>query len=447
MPVTGDVSFNFATLENINPYTNSSLTVLSNEMQILDGGVKITEIAGGPLKVAYTGNAPDRSGIIGAKSETFNSVLNESASHGAALFITSGPDAGKGYLTRMNNGEFSLNKVDALGSYGSPIGYTKTYPTQTATATQEIELHPDGTLIGKYNGVPQITKTVSEYVSGVYPAFHALWGTGNSITTLSFAADGVVTSPFIANVDGDNIVMVGQTGVVISGANFGANTGSAKLELITREVTTAQTVTSWSSSAIVFDVVQGNNPYGNTSCKVTLSTGIPITKIISLEPSPGSIYKNAISAITDSTSLAYQAGAVSDNDMIEVPALVNGSSLAINFNWTFSLTPAISGTGTFVRRIWKSSTRAWEAGTVIVNNAAVESVLHVTNIDIDDRIYDNQPLVEINGYGFGVSQGAVTIGGVAQPITSWTDTKITLTYVEVTGLPVGAATLVVTKAI
>lgn len=446
MPVTGDVSFDFTNTANVNPYTNPELTVLNNDMQILDGGLKMTAIT--PIfKVVYSANAPGDD--VTSKVETFNSLLGVSSSYGAGLFVLDGPDAGKGYCTRVNNGRFMLNRVDALDSYGVGMDFTAyTDPTITATATHELSINASGVLVAKYNGVTQVTRTVSEHLGSLSAGIQAEWGSGNPITVLSFAVNGVAVAPTINFVGGfDDEFSAGDTDVVINGTNFGSEAGPAKVTLSARGVTVDQPITTWGPRNITFNATQEQLPFGAATCIVTLSDGSTVSHDVTFLPASGFVYQSFSGALTDSTSLAYQAGAVENLDVIEVPAVVSGSSMAVNPVGTFVLTPAISGTATFERRIWKNATKAWEGGTVIVNNSAVQQVFHVTNIDLDDRIYDNQPMVEINGFGFGASEGTVTIGGIEQPITSWTDTKIVLTYVEVTAAPLGASILTVTKAI
>lgn len=69
------------------------------------------------------------------------------------------------------------------------------------------------------------------------------------------------------------------------------------------------------------------------------------------------------------------------------------------------------------------------------------SITSVTPSSFDDA----HAGIVVAGTGFGASQGSstVTIGGITQTVTSWSDTSITITS-ETTGLSMGSATLTVT---
>lgn len=82
-----------------------------------------------------------------------------------------------------------------------------------------------------------------------------------SVLSLTSVFGTYVLPPAVSQVDGgDNQVIIGQTGVVVDGARFGALQGSGKVELWSDAVGTTkvvQTVQSWSDTQITFDVVQG----------------------------------------------------------------------------------------------------------------------------------------------------------------------------------------------
>lgn len=84
----------------------------------------------------------------------------------------------------------------------------------------------------------------------------------------------------------------------------------------------------------------------------------------------------------------------------------------------------------------------------VVNGRVVEETtaaggFSITDIDLDDTVYDGQTAV-IHGSGFGTVQGQVFIGDEQQTVTGWADTAININVVR-GGLSLGAQTLEVLK--
>jgi hypothetical protein len=92
---------------------------------------------------------------------------------------------------------------------------------------------------------------------------------------------------------------------------------------------------------------------------------------------------------------------------------------------------------------YSQTSAAYAAGAVAINEASAGglSITSVTPATFDD----GRTGVVIAGSGFGASQGSstVTIGGVAQTVTAWSATSITITTVR-SSQSMGAASLTVT---
>ena len=80
----------------------------------------------------------------------------------------------------------------------------------------------------------------------------------------------------------------------------------------------------------------------------------------------------------------------------------------------------------------------WQLGSVTSANVwdmgeeGTYSGVAITSVDSDDTVYPGQTSVAIVGTEFGASQGTggVSINGVVQTITAWTDTQITIAVVQ-----------------
>lgn len=97
--------------------------------------------------------------------------------------------------------------------------------------------------------------------------------------------------------------------------------------------------------------------------------------------------------------------------------------------------------------VWELSQNPWQIfkplkRRIYFKNPEV-AIYSVTPSSFDDA----HAGIVIAGDAFGASQGSstVTIGGIAQTVTAWSNTSITITA-ETTGLSMGSATLTVTKA-
>jgi PASTA domain/Putative Ig domain len=119
---------------------------------------------------------------------------------------------------------------------------------------------------------------------GAYTASWALTAAqaGNYIL---FALRDAAVAPSITSVDTDNIFTATQTNVAIVCAGAGSSTG--QLHLIDGDIEVAQSIDSWSATAIQFDVVLGGCRYGALTLRLTTSTGLIATKAVTVNPPSG----------------------------------------------------------------------------------------------------------------------------------------------------------------
>jgi len=120
-----------------------------------------------------------------------------------------------------------------------------------------------GTLAISSTGSKQLN--ASGLTTNVAHYFHFMHedAAGNRSTVASSGSFVPTGSAVVASVSGDNIVLLGETGIQAAGQYFGDTTGT--LAIIAGGVTQAQTPSAWRSSTAVFSFTQGNLPYGSAT--------------------------------------------------------------------------------------------------------------------------------------------------------------------------------------
>lgn len=71
----------------------------------------------------------------------------------------------------------------------------------------------------------------------------------------------------------------------------------------------------------------------------------------------------------------------------------------------------------------------------------------ITDVDLDDDIYNGQTNVEINCINAGTTEGIVEYGGIVQSGITWTNTKITIAALDSGALVLGDYEMIVYKPI
>src|SRR6185295_13428459 len=104
---------------------------------------------------------------------------------------------------------------------------------------------------------PSTTMQFQDKAAGAAGTYNAGWTWANPSAGGWFimALKSGIVQPAITDVDGDNALNIGQTGIVITGTGFGSNGGAAKIELLDGAIVSTCTKNSWTSTSINFDLV------------------------------------------------------------------------------------------------------------------------------------------------------------------------------------------------
>lgn len=171
--------------------------------------------------------------------------------------------------------------------------------------------------------------------------------------------DAPLSVPTISNVDTDNDVTAGQTGVNVNGTSFRASQGAGSITITSPSslTTITQTVTSWGDTAAQITVVNidGDSalPYkaGHT-LTLTDSAAASDTHTITLSAPAGTTVVDVVSPDTTSASLFQDATpAVADGDQVWWD-LVSGTNVVVNASGTMT---ADSATAVITFRLWDAT--------------------------------------------------------------------------------------------
>jgi hypothetical protein len=225
--------------------------------------------------------------------------------------------------------------------------------------------------------------------------------------------------------------------------------------------------TAGGASASNWDLIGGyiDNPgESGTVTKITAYTGaVTITdnRKAALYTSDGNTLISPQSAENSgSKSVGWEDFTVSNADVT-----AQDYAICVWMDW---VTPTLyydSGQPSGTSKSASQSYGAWPASVSFSNETVAVSVyatytsatINVTNIDTDDNVFNGQLSVNVNGTVFEASQGtgkvefgdAATYGActkiILQPISSWSDTQITLTKIRKGNLSNGTVYAYVTN--
>lgn len=284
----------------------------------------------------------------------------------------------------------------------------------------------------------------------------------NNVSLISSTGYAVTlgTRPTITDA-GNELYYHGQTGIVISGTNFGASQGTVSLNSLSTGLGTnvTQTITNWSTNSITITTKQGALT-GGTNYLIVQSTTLLETAGYAVAIYPRPRIANA------GDELFYNG---------ETNIIVTGSgfgssqgsgSLAINSNSGGGGTNVVQSITSWNNRsiTFTATQGALTAGTnylIVTTGAGLVSASlscaiypkpAITNAE-DELVYDGETGFDITGTGFGGSQGggSVTLNTTAdgsgdsqtQTVTGWSATSITIT-VDLGSLPPGTLYVIVT---
>ena len=164
----------------------------------------------------------------------------------------------------------------------------------------------------------------------------------------------------INDVDSDNIITNGQTGVVITGSGFEAAQGSGTVTIDG----IAQTVTAWSDTAITITHVRSSMKYGAQTLSATNDSADNDTHPITVNPASGSSYVD-LSGYVEGSADITGTPSLADGDQLEYENTAGSFSVAISADGLVTLTGAGSpSTETFDVYAWDLTDSSWgSAGT------------------------------------------------------------------------------------
>lgn len=318
--------------------------------------------------------------------------------------------------------------------------------------------------------------SLTEYEFRVLDSDDEVCSSSPSETT--FTTQALAANPIITDIDTDENIGVQQTAVVITGSNFGTQTGSAKVEISPNNTYAAgglvlQTINSWASvTSILFDVVRTGLSAGTNYVWVTDSTGaqnttaFPIT-LTAETPSITNIDGDDALQVNQTNIVIAGDGFYPNQtdgpgtgfvELATTSAATGGTRVTQSIDtWAdqsiqFDLTEGgLSFPGTYFARVYNGDNVSSAALSI-----PVQQPVSITNVDGDDSLLVGQLAITITGTGFQTSQGTGKIevspnntygagGLVEQTIDTWSsNTSISFDLVR-TGLSVGTLYLYVTN--
>lgn len=360
---------------------------------IFNGGIRIVDNAG--TNMAFMDQGGDDVHAITVATDEFNAkqyaevvvqdlVWAYSLLPAVRCSAASGGNCYYLYVRDWGNPASSNNQIKKLAAGAQSNLANMNGAAAAIVAGDKIGLLVDGTTISWYHnpttydadGFPtdglQASTTDATLATGQPGMFSDCYSTSPGTYVSSFYAAGnttVSTAPVITDIDTDEAVYPGQTGVVITGANFGTS-GTVRLnsQADGLGIDVAQTDTSWADTSIAVTVVQGELPYGtvyafveNDSAEenaagfeITLSPPAGYLAIDWAGPAPDtgmteSYYELAIADL----SITAAAG-----DQLEVVA---ETGLSVDGQWLPTIEPADTFTSSY--RVWDATTEQWSAST------------------------------------------------------------------------------------
>lgn len=251
------------------------------------------------------------------------------------------------------------------------------------------------------------------------------------------------SAPVISGLNsGTNALASGQS-CTISGLQFTTTPGT--ITLLQGALSQVQSSgVSWADTSISFTANTSIFAYGAIVLEVTNANGTAQANV-TLVPAAGKGYVT-VDVPWPSTAYSVLSGAspaAEDGDQLEYETTTNNAGTVSMFaDGTFSIDDGTQG-HTFHVRVFDQTDKTWSTSTLITINASAVITI-VDPVDGDGTVIVGQVGAIILGSGFGGSTGSVTIGGVAQTVTAWTNTSITINVNAST--PIGTQLVTVNTA-
>lgn len=375
------------------------------------------------------------------------------------------------------------------------IGVTQTNVVITGTifqspqGTGKVEISPNNT----YAAGGLVQQTIDSWAdtsiqfdvvrTGLSTGTNYIWVTndGGNQNDTAFPITLVGNTPTITNVDGDNSLLVGQTNIVIAGNNFESAQGTGKVEISPNATYGAgglvlQSIDTWSNTSVQFDLDRTGLSVGTLYVYVTnndgvVSAGQSIT-LIAVNPTV-STFNAGTQIFGDTTGIAvvgFDFGAVDvgsakvelgnantyagSGTKVEQTVTTWGGQTSI----TVSALRGTLSTGTVYAYVTNSDGGVNTNGLAVTLASAVPSIASldgdggaenatitagetVTTTGSNFRTTQTTGKVEVCN---NISYASATVKN-AQSITSWSNTAISFTVDNVTGLVEGTNYVFITN--
>lgn len=345
--------------------------------------------------------------------------------------------------------------------------------------------------VTKSSGQTLVTGTAG--IASMLGAFYSFVATGTS-TTLTFTKTGSNvyglvgvalyegSAVTVTDVDTDETITNGQTGIVITGTNFGATQGSGTVTI----GGVAQTVTAWADTSITITHVLGTMAFGTNSLVVTNNSSDTGNLNVTVNPASGKSYVTLTSVASSGQRITAVADLVAGDQLeYDNTTTPDSSPVAIAADGTFTITDSDPSGESFDVRAWDSGTPGWgTAATQTVSSVDVTpdafTFTDITDQEVSTQVTSNSITVlgvdsgnnipiSITGGDYSVNSGAftstagnvqlndtvrvrhttsssygtavnttLTIGGVNDTFTSTTSAQVSPTNIVLTSQPIGA---------
>ncbi len=218
----------------------------------------------------------------------------------------------------------------------------------------------------------EITALVQDIVDGTIATDHGFLlerdGTGNDFRYRRFQSSDstnserpelvveytAATGPTITDVDTDEIIENGQTGIVVTGSAFEALQVSGDVDIAGVD----QTETVWTDTSLTFDFVLGTMKFGAQTLTVTNDSGDSGNIAITVSPEAGHGYVD-LTSVSGSDITAAPALAIGDQLEYENTTTPSGLPVSVSAGGVISITGDPAGESFQVRANDGTGWGAW----------------------------------------------------------------------------------------
>lgn len=348
----------------------------------------VTSFSGtGQKTVSYNGSnyttLRDSAGADSGVSLYFDAAFTEDT--GSGLWADTSPNA---WPVDLYEWAYYSNGTPQMRLTGLPVGATFTLKlaghSNNAGRDTNFTSLDAGNSPQLYDNLASTTPTAPVSLTGTVPANGEVRFSGALVSTFWYINGfelefvGGASGPTITDVDTDNDVTAGQTGVIVTCTGAGAAQGAGSITITSPSglTTITQTIDSWSDTGPAFTVVNisGDSalPFkSGQTLTLTDSAAAADTHLITVSPPAGTTVVDVVDPLSDATSIyqdATPAVATGDETRYEVD---EGTDVVVAANGTMT---ASSATAVIRFRIWDATDETISAEYTATLNDGVVSV-------------------------------------------------------------------------